>query len=288
MKPVELGIVVVAYKHPERTADYINSQLPYVKGEYRVVVVNNASTWDECCELAGMVGGVACSPDDMEIDSKVVVVHSAENLGYAKGNNLGVRFLSRNTPAKYILFSNDDIIIGREFDMRPMFDIMEADKRIAAIGPNVVGVDGVLQSPKRRKITAYRQIGWILFSKLRKRRDPVAADSVPQLPEEGQCYWLSGCFFVVRTGDFAAVNGFDPETFLYSEEVILAERFKKIGRHMYFYPGLSVTHLEGASTKAVASSDFIRRNLVESNCIYFRKYLGTFPPVVWLYRFLSR
>lgn len=281
-----LGIIIVAYKNPQRTSDYINNQLTKLVNQYVVVVVNNSSTLLECEELANCCNGVACGPDDVVGKRHVYVVNSNENLGFAKGNNLGVRFLMRNNPCEYVLFSNDDILIGGGLDLQPMIDILECDKSIGAIGPDIIGIDGHHQSPHRRVITAYRQIGWMLFSKLRKKRD-TTLNKIDAVPEEGPCYWVSGAFFLMRYGHFSAVNGFDPDTFLYSEEPILAERLKLLGKSMYFYPGLQVTHLEGGSTKNTFNNRRLSRMLVDSNCIYFKKYLKTPMAIIWLYRLLS-
>ena len=281
-----LGIVIVAYKNPKRTANYITQQLSKLVNPYVVVVVNNASTIQECDTLAKLCDGIACEPDDMIGKHSVYIVHSKDNLGFANGNNLGVRFLSRNYPCDYILFSNDDIIIENGMDIQPMIDILEQDKSIGAIGPAIIGLDGRHQSPHRKIITPYRQIGWILFSRFRKGAKTISHGNTIT-PEEGGCYWVSGAFFLMRFGHFSAVNGFDDETFLYSEEPILAERLKRLGKSMYFYPNLQVTHLEGGTTKSTFNNERIRRMIVESNSIYYKKYLRIPSIVVSLYKYLA-
>jgi len=291
-----LGIIVVAYKNPELTADYILNQLPKLVNPYVVVVVNNASTMEECRNLALTVRGVACEPidtpknmpDSISFNSKVFILHSAENLGFAKGNNLGAEFLNRVVPCEHILFSNNDIILQPETNLSPLINHLDNDSSVGAVGPAVVGLDGYHQSPHCRVVTAYRQIGWILFSRLRKKRKMVSESttSLPT-PPEGFCYWVSGCFMIMRAGVFEKVGGFDLDTFLYSEEPILAERLKAIGRKMYYCPVVSVTHMEGGTTKETLNKPHIKRLLVESNCIYYRKYLHTPRVVVALYKWLS-
>lgn len=281
-----LGIIIVAYKNPGRTADYINNQLPHLMNQYTVVVVNNSSTMAECEKLAEQCEGIACEPDDIVGKHKIYIVHSADNLGFAKGNNLGFKFLSQNYPCKYILFSNDDIIIPDQTDLTPMLELLENDKNIGAIGPDIIGLDGHHQSPHRRVITAYRQIGWILFSRFRKKRltDSHANDITPH---KGPCYWVSGAFFLIKSELFSSIDGFDSETFLYAEEPILAERLKRVGKSMYFYPEIKITHLEGGSTKISLTNQRQYQLIVESNCLYYKRYLNTPSLVVSLYKKLS-
>jgi GT2 family glycosyltransferase len=42
---------------------------------------------------------------------------------------------------------------------------------------------------------------------------------------------------------------FDPRTFMYQEEIILAYKLNKKKYNSLYYPNLKVTHLEGISTK---------------------------------------
>lgn len=281
------GVIIVAYKNPARTADYINNQLSKLVNSYVVVVVNNASTIAECESLASLCNGVACEADDNVGRHDVYIVHSAENLGFARGNNLGVDFLAQNNPCEYLLFSNDDIILDTGTDLQPMINLLCKDKSIGAIGPNIVDLDGLPQSPHYHIISPYRQIGWILLSRFRKRKKEKDTSAQIRIALEGKCYWVSGAFFLMSNEDFASVNGFDSDTFLYTEEAILAERLKIIDKQMYFYPGIKIVHLEGGTTKENYNRADIRKIMVDSNCVYYRKYLKIPYPVVEFYRWLS-
>lgn len=278
-----VGVIIVAYKNPDRTADFINKQLPNLVNPHVIVVVNNASTIQECENLARSCNGIVCQPDDVVGKNPVYIINSSENLGFAKGNNLGVRFLSRNYPCRHILFSNDDIIIKANTDLQPMLDIIDNNDCIGAIGPDIIGLDGHHQSPHLRRITPYRQIGWMLFSNLRQKNNTTSNKNMPPA-KEGTCYWVSGAFFLMRYDIFSAINGFDSDTFLYCEEPILAEKLKPIGKEMYFYPKIQVVHIEGDTTKNCLGNARIKRNLVESNCIYYKKYLKSPSIIIWIYK----
>lgn len=287
-----LGVVIVAYRKPERTIAFVRDHLPRLSCPYKVVVVNNESDHDSCLSLARGCGGIVVDDrSDSYPQSDVFIVRSEENLGFAKGNNLGVRVLERiGVDIDRVLFTNDDIIIGEDTDISGMLRLLDSNESIGAIGPDIIGLDGSHQSPHRRLISAYRQIGWLLFSKLRRKRQKGNSSgsgfSISPPADSGFCYWLSGAFFLMRLDDIRRVGGFDGKTFLYSEEPILAERLKAIGKRMYFYPGVRVTHMEGGSTDAVPSAK-IRKCLIDSNCIYYRDYLKTPSFIVWIYKYLS-
>ena len=99
----------------------------------------------------------------------------------------------------------------------------------------VLSRDGSIQLPHYKPISPYRQIGWNLLSFLKKKKSTPTSIS-PLIPQEGFCYWVQGSFFIMRTSDFMEIDMFDPNTFLYGEEPILAEKLKRIHKRMYFYP----------------------------------------------------
>ena len=278
-----IGIVIVSYKNQESTIAFINEQLPKIGVPWKAIVVDNGPDESVGKAIAERCGGVLLRhPDEaIEEQSRVYVVSPLENLGFARGNNFGADILARNFVIDYFLFSNDDIIISDVRVMEKM--LLQFDKRqdVAIVGPRIIGKDNRDQSPHYRIITPLRQIGWKLFRRCRRNR--AAARPAIEPPQSSYCYWVSGCFFLVRQSDFSAVGGFDPRTFLYSEEVILSERMKRIGKRSYFMADTSVVHLGGCSTQQV-NNRTLHRYLKQSNCIYYRNYLRSNPVLVWLYK----
>ena len=91
---------------------------------------------------------------------------------------------------------------------------------------------------------------------------------------------------MVKADRFEAVNGFDPRTFLYFEEVILAERFKRHGWHFAFEPSATVVHYEGGSTTVKSS----RRDAIEmgSRMLYYKEYKRVNIALLWLYKLINK
>ncbi len=279
-----VGIVIVSYKNAETTASYICEQLVKVNVPWKTIVVDNSPEEDDAREIARRCNGVFLSDSD-RIDSDterdVFVVSTRQNIGFARGNNLGADILVKTFDIDYFLFTNDDIIINDGCVVEKMMDLFKQRPEVGVVGPRIVGRDGIDQSPHYRVITPLRQIGWVLMRQFRNQGKSI--HTVMDAPQSGYCYWVSGCFFMVRRSDFAAVNGFDPRTFLYSEEVILAERMKRIGQRVYFMAESGVTHQGGCSTKNLQNKT-LRTCLKQSNCIYYRDYLRSNPLFVWLYK----
>ena len=57
--------------------------------------------------------------------------------------------------------------------------------------------------------------------------------------------WVSGAFMLMRKKDYDAVQGFDPDYFLYVEDVDLCKRMADAGKKCIFIPSLSYLHFVG-------------------------------------------
>ena len=281
-----VGIVIVSYKNAEVTASFICEQLVKVKFPWKAIVIDNSPEESVAREIAQKCDGVFLSNYDgtiRETERNIFVISTRQNIGFARGNNLGADILLNNFTINYLLFSNDDIIIDDGSVVEKMINLLKLKPEVGVIGPRIMGKDNLDQSPHYRVITPLRQIGWKLFRWFRQNREAAASTIEPL--QSGYCYWVSGCFFMVRQSDFVSVKGFDPRTFLYSEEIILAERMKRINKREYFMAEASVIHLGGCSTKNIQGK-VLRNYLKQSNCIYYHDYLHSNPLIVWLYKII--
>lgn len=280
-----IGIVTIDYKNPQMTIDFIRRELPNIDVPYKCVIVVNGSTNKEISILKNATKGIVINNENNEqlSDNSLFILPSEENLGFAKGNNLGVKFLLENFNFDYILFTNTDIEIKSKNIISKMITCLEKNKEIGAVGPKVLSKDGTIQFPHYKPVSPYRQIGWILFPFLKKKKNTTNISQIKL--QEGFCYWVQGSFFVIRTSDFINVNMFDPNTFLYGEEPILAEKLKKIHKRMYFYPNVSIIHYEGGTILKENSNYRSSYMVMQSNCYYYRKYLKYNPFIIFIYRF---
>lgn len=285
---MKLGIIVVAYKSNKMTAEYVHRELPQVNVPWVCCIVNNAATLDESNVLAERCGaevvGMNSAPKSKD-NGSVYVLPSEENLGFAKGNNLGVNFLAKYLDVDYLLFSNNDIEIKSSCCLSSLIATLNRDDKIGAVGPRIIGLDGVEQPPHDSYVSPYRQMVWRLLPFLR-RKAKITSDTVLKKRESGFTYWVQGSFFVMRTKDFMQVGMFDPNTFLYSEEPILAERLKQVGKQMYYENSVTVLHYEGGTIVKQRGNSWSRKMVIESNCYYYKRYLGYNSLTVWLYKII--
>ena len=281
----DIGIVVVSYHNEAMTKKYVMEELPKLSTPYTLVVVNNASTRDESYKLAKECG-LAFVDDEMGGQVQPgngYLLWTSENIGYAKGNNLGVRFLNNIGKYDYFLFSNDDIEISHGNILEILVSKMQEEYRIGAVGPRVVGLDGRDQSPHDVYVSPYRLIGWKLLSFLRKRTKNIECKQKIK-PLSRFTYWVQGSFMLVDAHVFNEIGMFDEHTFLYFEEPILAEKLARVGKAMYFDSDVEVVHYEGGSTTRNRKREQIE---MESKIYYMRKYKHVNKVVLFLMKHLA-
>ncbi|MGI6354833.1 MAG: glycosyltransferase family 2 protein [Lentisphaeria bacterium] len=64
---------------------------------------------------------------------------------------------------------------------------------------------------------------------------------------------------MMRAAEFQAVGMFDPATFLYCEEQIIAERYATINKHALYCPTVTIDHYSGKTTERhITSTRFVR------------------------------
>ena len=257
-----VGIVVVSYRSADRTAAFVLEELSKVEIPHSVVVVDNGATPEEAEALAARLPGV-----------KVI---AADNGGYARGNNIGARWLRENVHPTHILFANDDVRLASDGVVEALVDKASGNPEIGAVGPEVVGWDGLRQSPEPY-MGLWKRYVWMrlctpFLSKARKRK--AFCLDYPEEAAEGFHYKLSGSFLLVDTEAFFQAGMFDENTFLYAEENILSERLSKIGKGCWFCPSVRVVHEHGKTVNAHYPGDYPALLQFRSMAYYYRQYRG--------------
>lgn len=255
-----IAAIVINYRSEEKTIAFVREELSKISAPHEVVVVDNGSTAESAAALRkGLPEG--CRLLEMK-----------ENVGFARGNNAGAALFPE---ADFYLFANNDIVFTSSSVVDDMAARLSALPEYGVIGPRVTGTDGKLQSPHPYRTFWHRHVA-IYWSNLfmSKAKHKARFETVPDSPE-GPCYLVSGCFFMARGEDFRACGGMDPATFLYAEEAILAERMKSIGRGEWYLPSVSVLHEHEATTAMYFDSLKRRQMAFESDCYYYRNYMGT-------------
>lgn len=194
---------------------------------------------------------------------------SRENLGFSKGNNVGLAAAT----GEYLFILNPDTVV-EPGALDRLGQYLDAHPRVAVVGPQLVFADGQLQSSRRRFPTPWSAIfesTWLqdyappgMFDRLYARDLP--ADRAVEVD------WVVGAAMLLRREACRQVGGFDEGFFMYSEEVDLCKRLKDAGWGIANDPGARVIHHEGRSSAQVPAATHIRFNT--SKIRYLHKHHG--------------
>jgi len=193
------------------------------------------------------------------ITDQQVVNNSTNNLGFAAAANLGAKQLSN----EFILFLNPDAELTPHSLSLPV-QYFSAHPKVAILGPLMYGPDSVCEAG------CYGQpINlWSLFSRhLVTTRPPVNTQAVG---------WISGGAMLVRRSVFRQLSGFDPNFFLYWEDVDLCRRVWHSGYAVHLLPAWRVFHRRGASLSDLALKTRLYDKSADN---YFRKH---YSKPIWL------
>lgn len=264
----EVCIIVVNYGNPERTIRFVKEECPKIGISYKVVVADNGPN-DASKALKEGLEGFA------------TVIPTGGNVGFAKANIAGAQAAG---PADYLLFVNNDIVFTDSDVVDKLIKVLEKHPNAGLIGPKILGLDGKDQSPEPFQSFAQRHIlpYWGKFSKNRHKWDNREYSAKAGA---GWHYRIMGSFLLMRADDYKACGGFDPETFLYSEESILSERLKAIGKRVWYEPSVKVLHEHAATTERYFDKVRVRRMKLESDIYYYRKYREVTTAEIALARF---
>jgi len=171
----------------------------------------------------------------------VRVVENGANLGFAKGNNCGIR----QTTGTYVLILNPDTII-HDGSLDRWIAFADRHPNVGAFGCRVQNPDGSYQVSARPFPTIARY--WIAALYLRflgRISDAFVSDQYPRWKgdTERPVDWQSGCCLMVRGDLLRRLGGFDERFFYHFEEVDLCKRVWDSGFSIRFTAEASITHL---------------------------------------------
>jgi N-acetylglucosaminyl-diphospho-decaprenol L-rhamnosyltransferase len=199
----------------------------------------------------------------------VRLLASRENLGYTRGNNLGMA----QAAGRYLFILNPDTqILGDALAV--MLAYMNAHPRVGVVGPQLVSADGRPQSTRRRfpsLATAFFESTWLQALAPRSLLRRYYAQDLPA-GEPAAVDWVVGAALFVRKEAYQQVGGLDEGFFMYSEELDWLRRMKAAGWQVVHLPAARVVHHEAGSSAQVPAATHIRFNT--SKVRYFRKYHG--------------
>lgn len=263
-----IGYLILHYKVINETINLIESIEKRASRndelDYQIIVVDN-----------GSVNGTGESlQEKYKEKSYIHVILSKENLGFARGNNLGFVYAKKELGCDFICMMNNDTELLQDDFFEKILDEY-SNSGAAVIGPKIILNDS-FQPIYKREISVEKvesDIKYmkkqILYCRLhiqqplikffrfmnkvtgKKRADSKNVDERYSVEKRHEGIVLHGCCLIFTPKYIKLFDGLNDATFLYREEEFLYLRLKEHNLLSVYNPEITIRHFEDAATNSI-------------------------------------
>ena len=165
----------------------------------------------------------------------VTVIRLSENLGAPRASNIGFE-IALSSGADYVLRLDSDTIISPDF-LNPLVKKLEEYPKIGVISPKIFYHD----QPELIWYAGVNAHPWHYGSindQINKKNNEINDQS-------RVVDYVWGAAMLIRREILEKTQGFDPDFFIYYEEIDFCIRVKELGYHLYYYADSIIWHKVG-------------------------------------------
>tara|TARA_B100001057_G_scaffold400893_1_gene412251 strand:- start:961 stop:1809 length:849 start_codon:yes stop_codon:yes gene_type:complete len=222
-----ITVVITSFKSREKIFNLLNS----IDDRVKVIVIENSNDADLKKDIENKYNNVKC-------------ILSSKNLGYAKGNNLGLT----KVKTKYALIVNPDAELGQN-TFKNFFISAEKNPEFTIISPLV---------QEKKDIEKYYNL---------KNDKLIEVENV------------KGFAMFLNLKKFDDIGFFDDNFFIYFEEIDLCKRLRKKDKKLFLDPSILISHIGGSSHDNEINFEMeVSRNWhwMWSSFYFYKKHYGYF------------
>ena len=251
-----IAIIVLNWNGRDLTLDCLRSLAAVTTPHVRIILVDNASTDGSADAVREHYG------------SRVTLIENAQNLGFAAGNNVGIR-RALDDGADFILLLNNDTVVAPDF-VDHLHKPMLSSPDIGITAPKIYYAE-----PKNQiwfaggELSMWRGIA---------RHTGIRETDRGQYDQERDIDYATGCAFLVRRAVLEKIGDLDPGYRAYFEDADFCVRARLAGFRIRYIPAAHVWHRISASTGGQLSRRKAGRKLASS-----RRFFGRYArPYHWV------
>ncbi len=233
---IDLSVIIVNYNVKFYLEQCLVSVLRASEGlRVEVIVIDNCSTDGSVEYLRAHFPQVIC-------------IANKDNIGFSRANNRALQ----HARGEYILFLNPDTVVPEDCFIKCL-DYMRTHPQCAALGPKLIDGTGTFLPESKRgfpslSVAFFKITGlYKIFPKSAK----INGYYMGNLPEDevNPVDVLVGCFIMMPKFFLDEYGAFDPDYFMYGEDIDLSYRVVKAGYQNIYFPETTVIHYKGESTQ---------------------------------------
>ncbi|KZX16134.1 N-acetylglucosaminyl-diphospho-decaprenol L-rhamnosyltransferase [Methanobrevibacter cuticularis] len=264
---MKLSVIIVNYKTYKLTKNTIISVLETVSmNNTEIILVDNNSNDGSLEKFRNFFS--------KEItDSKIKIIVSPENLGFAFANNSAIK----SAKGTFILLLNSDTIVKND-TLANCVDYIENHDNVGALGCKILLPDGTLDKACKRSFPNPKNSFYKLFDLFNLNKNSRSNNyNLTNLDDDGiyEVDSLVGAFMLIRKETMDQIGLLDEDYFMYGEDIDYCYRIKEVGWKVIYYGKSEIIHYKGASSKKQKSKllyEFYRAMYLFYNKHYKNEY----------------
>jgi len=277
---IDLSVLIVNFNTKEllqRCLESINNS-EKESYQFEVIVVDNASS-DQSAEMI------------KKKFPNVNLISSKKNLGFAAGNNLGIKM----AVGEYVLLLNPDTEIEIN-TFKIMIDYLKSNPKVGAATCRVELKNGKLDDACHRGFPTpwnafchFSGISQLFPNSCFLNGYHLGYQNLDKIHEIDSC---AGAFLLVRKEIGDSINWLDEDYFWYGEDLDFCYRVKQKGWKIMYVPIIKILHWKGASSGIRQESKNISNASLETRkkavmastqamrLFYQKHYLKKYPSII--------
>lgn len=224
----KVAIIVLNWRRPSDTLACLESLAQIVYPNAQIIVVDNASGDDSVPLIRGRF------PD-------ATVIENSDNLGYAEGNNVGIRYALQHRP-DYVCVLNNDTLVAPDF-LGALVSEAERDPDIGMVGPKMYFFE-----PPDMIYAAGSMVDWqngILIHRGIWQHETPGQQIYSEKSETVD--FIVGCGVLIRRQVIDQIGMLDSRYYLNFEDVDWCLRARQAGFQVRYTPKAILWHRVSAS-----------------------------------------
>jgi GT2 family glycosyltransferase len=260
---MQLSVIILNYNvryFLEQCVLSVQNALETIDSE--IIVIDNNSPDNSCAMMKQRFPNVK-------------LIQNNENLGFPKGNNIGVA----QAQGEYICILNPDTVVAEDTFTKILafvkpLESSQLNDSMGIIGCKLIdGAGNFLPESKRGVPTP-----WVAFTKIAglyklfPKSETFGKYYAQHLRENetGKVAILVGAFMFMKRDLYLEVDGFDEDCFMYSDDIDLSYRMLQKRKSNYYFHETTVIHYKGEST--VKDETYMKRFQEAMNYFYKKHF----------------
>jgi GT2 family glycosyltransferase len=259
-KTPRVAVLILTWNRVDELVPCLQSFAHVDYPNYQIIVMDNGSV-DETAETVRRE-----FPD-------VTLLENGENLGFCKGNNVGIRWALEHD-FDYFMLLNSDTVLTPSLLSR-LVEVMSSDDRIG-----IAGAKNLLLENPEYTWGKYGVVSWgPMLVRTVGRFEP--DDKLDESPRDVD--WVIGNACMMSRASLQAVGLFDEEFWQCNEDVDWCYRARRAGFRVVYVDSAAILHKGGSSADITRKQVFSYGYFIGRNAFMFARKHATLAQKVLLF-----